>query len=322
MIDFASQIPHLGLSDEDEKMADYSRNAYLEELRQKELRTEAVEVEDETTRFDTVTEYDASTIEKTLHNIKEKWRHRRKHEIISARLMKRKSMKRKHDILSRFPDISSVIEEMVENADIGADRWRRTGVYTFTGDPKKEKRMTFRLLQKMLSDHYGTSISYGTVIELCLPQRKGTFASRRYKSVVNIRYQRARKAFSLKFNPDAKWSRSFYKALGQLQCDGNHILLLNRDDQAGFRLDSTYTHKAHKTLSVKNTVTTFTDFLNKHPTILQTTSYNFTKTLTTADVCAGVVKASAVHQKSATQHMADLNMLEKTSFLSQYFFMK
>ena len=96
----------------------------------------------------------------------------------------------------------------------------------------------------------------------------------------------ARKGFSLKFNPDYIWSRSKYKSLNQLQIDGNHILPINRDDQAGFRLDSTFTHKNFPALSVKPTVTTRTDFRNKYPAQLQVTSYNFSKTTTTDEQCA------------------------------------
>ena len=53
--------------------------------------------------------------------------------------------------------------------------------------------------------------------------------------------------------------------LDQLQIDGKHALLLNRDDQAGFRLDSTFTHKSTPSLNVDGpTLTIHTDFLNKH----------------------------------------------------------
>ena len=105
-----------------------------------------------------------------------------------------------------------------------------------------------------------------------------------------------------------------------LQCDGNHILLLNRDDQAGFCLDTTYTHKTQKALAKRNSVTTFTDFLNKHQTLLQTTSYNFLKTNTATDVCLGIVEASAIHQKSASQHMAGLQMIEKENVCKGVFY--
>lgn len=88
-------------------------------------------------------------------------------------------------------------------------------------------------------------------------------------------------------------------------------MLLNRDDQAGFRLDSTYTHKSLPTLSVKPTATTRTDFLNKYAAQLQVSSYNFSKTSTTAEVCVGIVKASGLHEKNPSQHAADLEKVEK-----------
>lgn len=47
-----------------------------------------------------------------------------------------------------------------------------------------------------------------------------------------------------------------------------------------------------------------------YPSTLQTTSYNFTATKTTGEICAGVVKGSGVFQKNAAQHAADLSMLE------------
>jgi len=52
---------------------------------------------------------------------------------------------------------------------------------------------------------------------------------------------------------------------------------------------------------------------------LQTTSYNFTKTTTTGEVCVGVVKAAKVHQKNPAQHIADLCMLESKEELLPVF---
>ena len=117
------------------------------------------------------------------------------------------------------------------------------------------------------------------------------------------------KGYTLRYNPDIKWSRSLYKLLNQLQTDGQHILLLIRDDQAGFTLVTTYTHKNFAALTKDNTVTTRTDFISKHQPHLQTTSYNFSKTKTTGEVCIGIVKASGVHQKSPAQHSIDLQSL-------------
>lgn len=98
------------------------------------------------------------------------------------------------------------------------------------------------------------------------------------------------------------------------------MLVLNRDDQAGFRLDSTFTHNNVPSLNVSSpTLTTHTDFMNKHQTQLQTTSYNFTQTTTTSEVCRGVVKASGVHQKNPSQHAADLDMLQNFDDLKPVF---
>ena len=77
------------------------------------------------------------------------------------------------------------------------------------------------------------------------------------------------------------------------------MVLLNRDDQAGFRLDSTYTHKSHGNLSTAATITNRTDFVNKYTAQLQISSHNFPETSTTSEVCVGVVKASGVQKKKS-----------------------
>ena len=56
-------------------------------------------------------------------------------------------------------------------------------------------------------------------------------------------------------------------------------------------------------------VTTRTDYVNNHPSVLQTASYNFTQTNTTPEVCVGVVKAVPIHKKNPTQHFSDLLIL-------------
>ena len=52
----------------------------------------------------------------------------------------RKVPKNVKGVISKFPDIGQQIEKFIEGADIGADRWRRTGMYTFTGDLKNKKK--------------------------------------------------------------------------------------------------------------------------------------------------------------------------------------
>lgn len=63
-------------------------------------------------------------------------------------------------------------------------------------------------------------------------------------------------------------------------------------------------------------LTTKTDYTNKYPSNLQTTSYNFTGSETTNEVCAGIVKAQPVHSKNPAQHYADLCFLETVDNVS------
>ena len=61
--------------------------------------------------------------------------------------------------------------------------------------------------------------------------------------------RRARKGFNVKLNVDAKWSCSMYKILDYIQLrNGLDKVVMNRDDAAGFQLDTTFTHKQHPVL--------------------------------------------------------------------------
>ena len=150
------------------------------------------------------------------------------------------------------------------------------------------------------------------MVELCIPRNKRRCSSKRYKSLAKVTSHRARKGFNLRFNPDTYWSASFYKSLNKLQyVDGRNILNINRDDATGFRLDTLTTCKQYTapTVQGKDTMTTRTDYVNRHNSVLQTTSYNFTATGTTSEVCVGVMKAVPIHKKKPTQHFSDLLML-------------
>ncbi len=78
-------------------------------------------------------------------------------------------------------------------------------------------------------------------------------------------------------------------------------------------MDTTATHKQHASFCVKGSehVTTRTDYVNKYLSTLQTTSYNFPRTKTTIEICAGVVKAPGLFNKNPAQHLANLEMLEQ-----------
>ena len=105
--------------------------------------------------------------------------------------------------------------------------------------------------------------------------------------------------------------------------DGGDVCSINRDDAAGFRLDTLTTSKQYATPTVRDhdILTTRTDYVNKYPSTLQTTSYNFSKTETSGEVCVGVVKApSSIHPKNPCQHAEDLHMLEQQEVLKPVFY--
>lgn len=66
-------------------------------------------------------------------------------------------------------------------------------------------------------------------------------------------------------------------------------------------------------------MTTRTDYVNRYPSQLQTTSYNFTATQTTLETCVGVVKAPPIHCKNPPQHYSDLIMLSGAPCLQSVF---
>ena len=70
----------------------------------------------------------------------------------------------------------------------------------------------------------------------------------------------------------------------------------------------------------KEILTIYTDYVNHYPSVIQTTSYNFTATKTTPELCAGVFKAQPLFSKNPAQHMADLRMLQKQDKLKSAFY--
>ena len=200
--------------------------------------------------------------------------------------------------------------------------WRRTGVLTFDGNTKLKSKVTYKKIQCHPEKVFARKFAYGTVIELCIPRNKRRKSAKRYRSVVKVTSRRARKGFNMRWNPDAHWSSAFYRALNQLQYeDGTNLLNLNRDDAAGFRLDTITTCKqyAHPTVQGCDVLTTRTDYVNKYPSVLQTTSYSFSMTKSTAAVCVGVIKAVPLHKKNPAQHYSDLLMLSQIECLRPVF---
>ena len=144
---------------------------------------------------------------------------------------------------------------------------------------------------------------------MCLARNQRRRSAARYKAEANVIQRRAQKGFNLKYNPDQHWSAAFYAALDKLQYqDGQNIANLGRNDEAGFRLDTMTMHKLHSTLGIKGIrqLTTYTDYVKRYPSTLQTASYNFPRTQTTGKICCSVEKAAPLHKKNVAQHFADL----------------
>ena len=155
-------------------------------------------------------------------------------------------------ILKRFPNIGKDVEEFVKSRKVGADAWHRTEVLTFDGNVKQGPKVTYRSIQQHLQTKYGTKISYGTTVQLSVIRNKRRLSAKRYRGVVRITCRRARKGFTIKMNPDAHWNTAMYRSLDYLQLkNGTEQVVLNRDDAAGFRLDTTFTHKQHSFWTAK-----------------------------------------------------------------------
>ena len=155
------------------------------------------------------------------------------------------------------------------------------GVLTFDGNVKKKQKVTYEKIRKHLESIYGRKFSYGTVVQLCIARNRRHRSSSRYKGVAKVTTRRARKGFQLRYNPDFHWSNALYSGLNFIQLvDGNDILNINRDDASGFRLDTLATHRQYAipTVTGNSVLTTHTDYVTKYPSVLQTTSYNFSKT--------------------------------------------
>jgi hypothetical protein len=256
---------------------------------------------------------------KTYRRTVDKYNARKRAQIKNLNLLSKNRSQQEREISRRHPDIGLVMERYAELCDVGADQWRRTGVLTFNRKKKMEKRLTYENMQAFLQKHYGEKISLGTVVQLCAKKHKRRHTSRRYKGVAKIMYRRAWKGYTLKLNPDSHWSRAYYGLLKLYQANTEDSVLFGRDDQSGVRLGSTYTNKQYGSLGTKKTVTTRTDFVGKRTTVLQVTSYNFPQRQNYPEMCIGVVKASMVHEKSPSQHMADLLMLEADEEVKPYF---
>jgi len=153
----------------------------------------------------------------------------------SKKYLQRSCSKQIHNITTKYPDIGTTIENFVQECNVGADSWRRTGLLTFDGNVKVKKKATYNRVRVHLETKYGCHFSYGTVVELCVARKKRRTSSQRYKGVAKVTSRRARKGFILRYNPDSHWSSALYRSLKSIQyTDGKNVLNINRDDASGF----------------------------------------------------------------------------------------
>ena len=265
----------------------------------------------------------SKTIKEKKIKLRRKIRRLKAQAIAESRFLSRKVTKKTSKLLKDFPNIGEIVEDFVRDHNVGADSWRRTGVLTFDGNVHIKEKVTYSKIQKHLESKLGRSVSYGTTVELCIPRNRRRRSAKRYQGVAQVTTRRARKGFNLRYNPDKHWSAAWYKGLNNLHYeDGLKVLNLNRDDAAGFRLDTLTTCKQYSTPTVQGSaiLTTRTDYVNRYNSTLQTTSYNFTKTKNTGEVCLGIVKAVPIHSKNPAQHYSDLLMLANLPELNPVFF--
>lgn len=330
--EFAEKLPELNFSEDEHCLINQSRQAYSvhEHFKEKEADVDngVIVSESEGENMDNLSEVKdpldtkgVSCIMKRREAIRRKAKREMSKRIAERRFLQKRS-KKIGTIQKQFPDIGNTIEEFVRKQGVGADSWRRTGVLTFDGNRRVGKKVTFRRIQDHLQAKYKRKFGYGTVVQLCVPRNKRRKSASRYKGLAQVTHRRARKGFSLKYNPDDHWSSALYGGLNEIQYkDGRNIVNVGRDDQAGFRLDTMTTNKQHPTLCLKGNLplTTRTDYVNPYHSVLQTTCYNFPATKTTNEVCAGVVKAKPLFSKNPAQHFADMMMVEENEDIKPTF---
>ncbi|CAB4006294.1 Hypothetical predicted protein [Paramuricea clavata] len=267
--DFYHKLPSLGISESDESSSDDIRKIQ--------------------SPFDVPGQFLITKRRDALHR---KATRDAKRKIAEQRFLKRRKSKKVAKILQDCPDIEKTIEDFVERIGAGADTWRQTGVITFDGNKKLEKKATFKRVKEHLEEKYQRSISYGTVVQLCIERNKRRRSALRYHGEAKVIQKKARKGFNIKYNPDSHWSNALYS-------------------------DTLATHRLHGNLCVKGkeTLAIRTDYVNKYPSTLQTTSYNFPGTETTGEIawrnCMGVVKAPVLFSKNSAQNFADLEAISK-----------
>jgi hypothetical protein len=227
---------------------------------------------------------------------------------------------RKINILEKFPGIVQAIEEVATKRKVGAERNRRTGMLTFGAHENDDFQdigghTTFEKLAEEVSKVLGKPVSVTTLWRLCFP-RGGPKMHRDTKvyCLANVRYQKGVKGFCLKLCVDARWSNCQYHMYDYLFFNHLRVVVINLDDAAVFRLDTSTTHCQHGTVAniSQPVLMPTTDYSLSYPAQITVTSHLFERTKFQKTRAIGVVKPSFLFNKLAFQHFMDTEHILRT----------
>ncbi|KAK3748500.1 hypothetical protein QZH41_000350 [Actinostola sp. cb2023] len=151
LLDFGGQLSFLGLSIEDERIVQQSRQAYLLSEREQIYRNQDTgeEIVSESDSSDTemlqgediLGDRGRYILKKKRVALRRKGIREAKQRIAERRFQKRHRSKRVSQVLQECPGIGKAIEDYVKECGAGADAWRRTGALTFDGNRKLKKNI-------------------------------------------------------------------------------------------------------------------------------------------------------------------------------------
>ena len=175
-IDFAHFISFTGLTDDEQKLVEQSRQAYLMQQRQKERENELNELHIVTdSESDNPEDWvriqhaqNAEEIQLKLRKQKAIYSRLRKRltakEVVNRRLLKRHIPNRVSRTLKKYPNIGKDIEMFARENRVGADSWRQTGLLTFSGNSKKGAKLTYMRIKDFLEKKYKAKFGYGIIV--------------------------------------------------------------------------------------------------------------------------------------------------------------
>ena len=175
MLDFGGQIAFLGLSVEEERVIEQSRQAYLLSQRLQSIGGE--DTGEEIVSESDVSEGQMLQVEDLLGERVRAIFNKKRSDVRRKGI---REVKRVSQVLRDCPGISQAIEDFVKACGAGPDAWWRTGALTFDGNKKIKQKATFKKITEHLEQKYNRSISYGSVVQLCVARNRRRRSAVRY----------------------------------------------------------------------------------------------------------------------------------------------